>query len=354
MSRPAAGDSQKGARLADVARHAGVSIATASRAIHGAEGRVVTEELRQRVLAAASELGYVLNTNAQAVARGRADVLALVVHDISDPYFSTIAAGVMAAAGRAGRLVTLAVTNRDPQQEVAYVRTFRQNRSRAVVLVGSRTSAQHHAEALTRELAAFEAEGGRVVLVSQPLLPFDTVAFDNRGGAQELAEHLAELGYRSFGVLSGPRGLVTAADRLTGFRRGLSKHGIGLERAAVHRGEFTRDGGYQAMAELLSSGQSVDCVFATNDVMAVGAIACLRDHGRRVPQDVAVAGFDDISMLRDVAPALTSVQLPLESTGEAAAALALAPAASDRRVVTVAGRVVLRASTPPVTATELG
>jgi LacI family transcriptional regulator len=333
-------------RLEDVARLAGVSIATASRSIHGASGRVVAGHLRERVLAAAAELGYVPNVNAQAMARGRADIIGLVVHDIADPYFSTIASGVAAVAASRGALVTLAVTDRDPERELAHVQLFRRNRCRALILVGSRATGRRVAAALTRELTAFQAEGGRAAAVSQPKLPIDTVAADNLGGALELASSLVRLGYRQFGMLSGPAGLLAAADRAEGFTRGLAEHGVAPLLDDIVHSDFNRDGGYDGMGELLDAGRRVECVFAVNDVMAVGAMACLRDRGLRVPDDVAVAGFDDIPTLRDITPALTTVRLPLTDIGAAAAAMVLAPSSDKARVERVAATVVVRASTP--------
>jgi len=341
-------------RLEDVARSAGVSIATASRAIHGARGRVVSEHLRARVLSAAAELGYVPNVNAQAMARGRSQILGLVVHDIADPYFSTIASGVAMVAASSGALVTLAVTDRDPERELAHVQLFRRNRCRALILVGSRTTARRITSALTRELAAFEAEGGRAAAVSQARLPIDTLAIDNVGGARDLGSELFRLGYRKFAMLAGPGDLLTAIDRADGFTRGLREHGVALTADDVMHCEFTRDGGYAAMAKLIDAGRRVECVFAVNDVMAVGAIACLRDRGLRVPADVAVAGFDDIPTLRDITPALTTVRLPLSDIGAAVAAMVLAPRADTPKLESIAATVVVRASTPVLAGRDAG
>jgi LacI family transcriptional regulator len=207
---------------------------------------------------------------------------------------------------------------------------------------------------LTRELAAFEAEGGRAAAVSQPRLPIDTVAIDNIAGARELASALVRLGYREFGMLAGPRGLLTAIDRADGFTRGLLEHGVAPAADDVTHCDFTRDGGYAAMAKLLDAGRRVECVFAVNDVMAVGAIACLRDRGLRVPDDVAVAGFDDIPTLRDITPALTTVRLPLADIGAAAATMVLAPPADKPKVESIAATVVVRASTPGLADRDAG
>ena len=334
-------------RLADVARRAGVSLATASRVLGATSDRVVAPDLRERVQRAAAELGYVPNAHARAMASGRSNVVGLIVQDISDPYFSAIAAGVMREARAAGLLVALADTQRDPEDEVAYATAFRRDRARAIIVCGSRTTDASSSDAVAAELAAFEAEGGRAVAVSQPRLPVDTIAIENRLGAAALARALHGLGYRRFCVLAGPSALVTAGDRAAGFRDGLAQRRTRL--ASVVHSAFTRDGGYEAMGSALDDGLEADCVFAVNDVMAVGAMACLRERSVELP---GVAGFDDISTLRDITPALTTVRIELEDVGAQAARLALQPAGAQLRVQAIPTTVVLRASTPPVQSTQ--
>lgn len=330
--------------LLDVANEAGVSLATASRAFNGSTTRTVGEDLRRRVLLAADKLNYSANAPAQAVARGRTNVIGLLVHDIADPYFSSIAAGVMKAAEAHQLLVTLGSTMRRPERELDYLALLRGQRSRAVILAGSRIDDIDLSRALGKEIKAFEQSGGRVVAISQQRFGLDTVVVENRGGATALAVELASLGYRHIAVLAGPPTLLTARDRLRGFEAGLSSAGVTVQ-TVVH-GEFTRDGGYLAMQQLLDSGAPLDCVFAVNDVMAVGAMAACRDRGLRLPADLAMAGFDDIATLRDVHPALTTVQLPLEQVGAAALELVVTPAGRTPRQRRIKGEVIIRASTP--------
>ncbi len=331
--------------LQDVAQEAGVSLATASRALNGSTRRV-RDDLRQRVLAASVRLDYSANAQAQAMARGHTNVVGLLVHDIADPYFSTIAAGVMGAADRHRLLVTIASTGRRPERELEYVATLRGQRACAVILAGSRTDDAGQIGRLGAELATFEGAGGRVALISQNRLPVDTVMVENRAGARNLATELVALGHRRFAVLAGPRQLLTAKDRAAGFRAGLAHAGIALSRADVMTGEFTRDGGFAAMSVLLDRGLVSACVFAVNDVMAVGAMAALRERGLHMPRDMSVAGFDDIGTLRDVTPALTTVRLPLREVGEAALELITSAPAERPRLRRIRGEVVLRASTP--------
>ncbi|SHG68077.1 LacI family DNA-binding transcriptional regulator [Streptoalloteichus hindustanus] len=331
--------------LVQVAEHAGVSLATASRVLNGS-GRRVSAPLRERVLASASALGYRANASAQALARNSSNLVGLVVHDISDPYFSTIAAGVTEVAERAGLVVVLGTTGRDPDRERSLLATLRAHRARAVVLVGSRAVDPAATERLAAEIRSFVAEGGRVACVSQARLPTDTVVPANRAGAAALAGELVALGHRRFAALAGPTTLVTATDRLAAFRAGLAEAGVELPAEAVVHGEFTRDGGHAAALELLARRTGATCVFAVNDVMAVGAVAALRERGVRVAGDVSVAGFDDIPTLRDLVPSLSTVRLPLAEMGRCAARMALdEPPAAEHRQVSMPAEVVLREST---------
>lgn len=332
--------------LSQVAREAGVSIATASRAFNGSASRTVRKDLRDRVAAAAEHLQYVPDANAQAMARGRTTSLGLIVHDIADPYFSSIAAGVTIAAEHAGLAVTLASTQHDPSREPRFVEVLTRQRALAIVIAGGRRDDSQADALMTRALEGFRRAGGSVALIGQPLLGVDTVVIENRTGAANLARALVDLGYRSFAVLSGPAHHLTARDRCAGFCDALTELGCPVDPNAKITSDFTRDGGYDGMRTLLRQGPPVQIVFAVNDVMAVGAIAAARDGGVRVPDDVAIAGFDDIVTLRDVTPSLSTVRVPLVEVGITATELAISAQTDSPRLVHVAGTVVLRESTP--------
>jgi LacI family transcriptional regulator len=323
-------------------------LATASRALNGST-RKVNPQYRERVLAAARTLNYSPNLAAQAVAKGGTSTVALLVADISDPYFSSIASGVMSAAEDRGLFVTIGSTERRPGRETALLRVLRGQRPRSIILVGSRWATPDTDRELVEELSAFERAGGRVTMVSQPGLPFRTVDVRNREGAAALATRLIERGYRSAAILTGPPDLITGRDRTSGFADTFAEHGHAIDERWLVAGEFTRDGGFLGAAELRRRGlDGVDVVFAVNDVMAVGAMAYLRSTGVRLPEDVAVAGFDDIPGLRDVTPALTTVSLPLELIGRSAVELALGPDEDGETQVSIQGVPVLRESTPPL------
>jgi LacI family transcriptional regulator len=334
--------------LQDVADRAGVSLTTASRVVNDGSRRV-GQALADRVNRAVADLGYTANLQARAVATGQSTMIGVALRDISDPYFSSIAAGLIEVAGDGGFLLCLTSTAAHEEAEREYVALMRAQRARAVVLVGSRSDNTTARDALRAELGAFTRSGGRAACIGQDLLGVDTVRPENRAGAEALARALAALGHRRFAVLAGPRSLLTVQDRINGFTDGLSAWSVPLEAARVVHGDLSRDGGYQAMSEILAAGEPLpDCVFAVSDIMAVGALARLRAAGIDVPGDIALAGFDDIPTLRDVYPPLTTVRLPLKRLGELAARLVLGGDAPPRpRVVPVPGEVVLRDSTRP-------
>lgn len=329
--------------LNDVADEAGVSLATASRVLNGST-RKVADSYRERVMAAAQRLGYAPNISAQAMARGRANIIGLLVGDIADPYFSAITSGAMAAAEEAGLVVTVAVTGRDAERELRTVRALRGQRPRAIVLAGSRFSDATLDDELTAELDGFRSTGGQVVFISQSGLGFDTVRIENTGASRDLGERMASLGYRRAAIVAGPEPLITSTERASGFAEGFARGGGEIVRTV--RGDFNRDGGFAAGEQLAASGVSdIDIVFAASDIMAVGAMSALRQAGVTPGSDVGIAGFDDISTARDVTPPLTTVAIPLESIGRSAVEQALRTDGGEAPAP-VSGPILVRESTP--------
>lgn len=326
--------SESASTLAQVAAHAGVSLATASRALNGS-ARKVNPELQARVLASAAALGYSANVQAQAVARGTSNTVAVVVGDIADPYFSSIASGIVRVADERGLIVTITATGADAARESATLVALKGQRPRVVIVAGSRHLGDADGAA---ELEAIERGGARVALIGAAVPGLRSVAVNNRAGAAALATVLADRGYGDFVVLAGPEDLLTARDRTDGFLDVIPG-------ARVVHGAFSRDGGYETMAAMLASGERPGCVFAVADVMAVGAMAAMRDAGVEPGAGIAVAGFDDIPLVQDVTPSLTTVALPLAEIGARALELALADD-GDASAPPFDGTVTLRASTP--------
>lgn len=308
-------------RLSDVARLAGVSTATASRVLD--DSRKVQPELRQRVLDSATKLNYAPNPHARALARARDATVGVVVHDVSDPYFSEIIRGTLEVARASERMVVICDTHREPELEVAYIRHFRAQRVDALLLAGSGRLDREAEARVNAEIIGFERAGGRAVMIGRHEAVADAVLPDNAGGARQVALHLAELGHRQIGVISAPSNLTTSFDRLSGFREELARLGISLDDAQVRDGGFDRFGADRATEELLDATPGLTAVFALNDVMAIGVLAYLRRTGLRVPEDISVCGFDDIPVAADLQPALTTVTVPMLEIGRRAFALAL-------------------------------
>jgi LacI family transcriptional regulator len=339
---------EKTPTISDVARLAGVSVATASRTLTRA--RRVDPRLQARVLAAVYELSYAPNPHARALAQATDASVGVVVHDISDPYFSEIVSGMLGAAADSDRLVVFCNTYRDPERELAYVRHFRAQRVQALVLAGSGREDREFGAAMAEQILGFGATGGRAVLIGRHYAPGDAVLPDNFGGARALAAALAEMGHRLIGVISGPPQLTTTFDRLAGFRRGLEEAGIELMPGAIIAGDFSRQSGERAVHALLDAVPGLTAIFASNDVMALGALRALRGRGLRVPDDVSIAGFDDIPIASDLWPPLTTVRVPMARMGELALRMVVEPSrGSALRVEHLPTELVLRASTgrPP-------
>ncbi|MET0735179.1 MAG: LacI family DNA-binding transcriptional regulator [Microbacterium sp.] len=332
------------ATLHDVAREAGVSLATASRVLNGS-ARKVADSYRERVEAAAARLGYSANLSAQATARGTSGIIALLVADIADPYFGLIASGVARGADEAGLVVTIAITERDLGRETRLVRALRGQRPRGLILAASR-STESSAPELEQELDALAAAGGRVVALGPGARHVRSVLIDNRGGARALAAALAERGYRSAVILGALEGVRTSDDRIAGFTEGFVAGGGSQPR--VYRGGFTREAGERLMHEAITDGVSVGTVvFGVSDVIAIGALSAMRAAGRDAGADIALAGFDDIPTGRDITPALTTVRVPLEEVGYQT----LRAAVDDEWTPDAAAlelTVQLRDSTPPL------
>ncbi|MEX5262964.1 LacI family DNA-binding transcriptional regulator [Kocuria sp. CPCC 205231] len=326
--------------LSLVARHAGVSLATASRVLNGSD-RKPAEDIAERVRASAKTLGYVPNAQAQALARSTTGLIGLVVHDISDPYFSSIAKGVQRRAFADRHQLLLAAA--DGIDELSTVGAFIAHRTEAIIMAGSRR--QEINPELVAELSRYQQNGGRVVTIGQWWLDgAGAVTIDNHNAGLELTETLIQAGHRRFAFLGGPEDLVSATDRRDGFALAMGRTGLVAE--SITSNAFTSQGGYEAATSLVerrgADGARGLTVIAGNDIMALGAIAAFRHAGLVVPGDLRVAGFDDIPNLRDYSPGLTTVRFPLEEIGVMAADISLSHA--EPRTDRVVGEVIRRES----------
>ncbi|UMG93619.1 LacI family DNA-binding transcriptional regulator [Nocardioides sp. TF02-7] len=333
-------------RLQDVATEAGVSIATASRSLSGAPG--VSEAVAERVREVARQMGYVANVHARSLAAGTSRSVGLVVHEIGDPYFAEIATGVLRVGAREGLTVQICHTGRDSERELDQIRMLVANRVGAIVVAGSGFVDPALQAAAKSDLQAYRAAGGRVAVIGRHHLGVDAVLPDNVGGGRAVAEHLLDLGHRRMAIATGSRQLTTIVDRLAGVAEAFAGAGLDFSGVPVVEAEFTRAGGKLAAERILADHPEVTAVLALNDDMAIGILSVLRARGIRVPEQVSVAGFDDVTVAQDLAPSLTTVRLPMVDMGEQALELALRdPAVRPRRRVAGADLVVRDSTAPP-------
>jgi DNA-binding LacI/PurR family transcriptional regulator len=305
MSTRAAG-SPRPPTLATVAAVAGVSPATVSRVVNGSAP--VTPQVRDAVEAAIERLGYVPNRAARSLVTRRTDSIGLVVREpmrfgLADPYLSSMmVAASQSLVGTGVQLVLMLAENDEDHARLGHY--VRGGHVDGVMLVSV-----HDGDPLPAQLIR---AGIPTVLGSRPMTPVEGgtyVDVDSEGGARAVAERLLAAGRARVGTVAGPQDMSAAVDRLRGFRAAL--HEAGAPPPPVAFGGFTRETGEAAMRQLLEREPDLDAVFAANDLMALGAMTVLKAAGRRIPDDVAVVGFDDVEPARHAEPPLTTVHQPI-------------------------------------------
>ncbi|MFD8523937.1 LacI family DNA-binding transcriptional regulator [Streptomyces capillispiralis] len=305
--------------LEEVAALAGVGRGTVSRVINNAAG--VKDSTRRAVQRAIAELGYVPNLAARSLAGRRADAVALVMTEpdwrqFGEPFFSEIVRSVGDALTdtKVQLLLTLVRTDAERQRLVEYARGGRVD--------GVMLMSVHAEDALPDMLA----EVGLPTVLLGRRSGDESVTYvdaDNVGGARSAVAHLLGRGRRAVAAITGPLDMYVAQCRLRGYREALERADVEGRPSWIVQGDFSEDSGRQAMAELIERAPEVDAVFAASDTMAAGALTALRAAGRRVPEDVAVIGFDDFPLARRTEPQLTTVRQPLEQIGRAMVRLLL-------------------------------
>ncbi|QNE77157.1 LacI family DNA-binding transcriptional regulator [Streptomyces finlayi] len=297
--------------LEEVAAKAGVGRGTVSRVINGSPR--VSDSTRATVEAAVNELGYVPNRAARALAGNRTDAIALVVPEpetrfFAEPYFSDIVRGVGAALADTEMqlLLTLAGNDRERRRLAQYLTAHRVD---GVLLVS--VHADDPLPDLLEQLGMPCVISGRRH-AAEPLASVDS---DNFEGGRSAVNHLISRGRRSIATITGRLDVYGAQRRLDGYREAVAAAGMAPDERLIAPADFTEEGGARAMRELLARCPEVDAVFIASDVMAAGARQVLREAGRRVPDDIAMIGFDDSAVARHMDPPLTSVRQPTEEMG---------------------------------------
>lgn len=294
-----------------VAEHAGVSIATVSRTL--ADSRKVSSATRQRVMQAIEDLGFEPNPSARRLAYMKTETIALVFPDISGPFYSTVIRGVEQEAGCHNYNVLIYGTH-GKESSGRYLRTLSSKVDGLIIMARSVDE---------ESLWSLERQGVPFVLMghSNGQLQCSTIAVDNEVGAYKAAAHLLGHGHQRIGIITGPENSPDNKGRLQGYQKALLDAGIALQTNRVVSGNFKYEGGQIAILKLLESSSRPTAALAANDEMAIGAIDAAQQRGLRVPEDLAVIGFDDIEMSALTHPSLTTVRQPMQLLGEAAVTL---------------------------------
>ena len=300
--------------IQDVAKRAGVAPITVSRVINNSG--YTSEETRARVEAAVAELGYVPNRLARGLRSKQTQTLGLVLTDITNPFWTTVARGVEDAAEAEGFSVILCNTDESEAKQDDYLHVLLQKQVDGFVLAPARSSAT--------AVTMIHRQNVPVVVIDRRVpVDVDTVRCDSEGGAYQLTQHLLDLGHRHIAILSGSPAVSTAEDRVAGYRRALADAGLPVDEAYIFHREFTQTAGaemaQQAMArQTLALSPRPTALFAVNNFIAIGALKALREMALRVPDDVSLVAFDDLPQALVIEPFLTVASQPAYEMGRRA------------------------------------
>ncbi|MFF9217759.1 LacI family DNA-binding transcriptional regulator [Streptomyces viridosporus] len=316
------------ATMADVARSAGVSVATVSHVLNGT--RPVLPHTHRAVLDAVEELGYTPNTLARSLVTSRTRSIGLAVSAISNPYFTEILQGVEAKALEHGYSLLIADPHDDPEHERKVVHLLHERRVEGVIAAPSAQPAgllaylgRHRVPAVFLDRVVDDPEDGDA--------RFDQVCAENTGPTARLVTHLAELGHRRIALVAGLPGLSTTAERIAGYRHGLAAAGLPYDERLLAHGDSASAGAERATAALLSLEPRPTALVTANNTMTIGALRALRAHGLSVPEDIALCCFDDFAWADLFSPRLTAIAQPSRDIGAHAVQVLLERLAAPER-----------------------
>jgi LacI family transcriptional regulator len=325
------------ATVQDVAQAAGVSASTVSRALNGSG--YAAEAVRQRVFAAAARIGYVPDANARNLRQGTSRAIGVLVSDLRNPFYANLAVGIEKAVREAGLQMLLTNDSADIDDELEAARTLVAMRVPGVIM----TPVSNKAVTLLRD------NGIAVVQVDRRVGRGDVVLGGNEPAAYQLTSHLIELGHQRIALIIDETRWVTGAGRLAGYQRAHRENGLPLDESLVAFTSFDAAAAAETTSQLLDVRPDVTAVFAANNVLAQGAFEAIGRSGRRMPDDISLAGYDDVPWMSMVQPRLTTVSQHTEEMGRRAAELLLSrlgtPKAGRSRTIEVDSSLVVRDST---------
>ncbi|MGQ9780116.1 MAG: LacI family DNA-binding transcriptional regulator [Bacillota bacterium] len=316
-------------RIKDVAQAAGVSVATVSRVLNGSEK--VGPETRQRVLQAIERLRYTPDASAKALRSRRTNLIGVVIPDVSSIYYLELLKGIENTAIESNYNLIICDAQNSALRETEYMKLLSSRRVDGFIIVNTLMPEE--------EVAGLARRGFPFVLIGRVFKSADvsSILVDNRTGASQAVEHLIQHGHKRIAYIHGMFH-PDDEERFVTYRKTLAEHGMAFDPQLVERGHFTEEGGAQALQRLLQKTE-FSAVFAANDEMAIGAMEKARQLGIRVPEDLAIVGFDNIRLARHVIPGLTTVEMPKYQLGAMAAKKLLETLANEHIVYE---RVVLK------------
>ena len=326
--------------ISDVADHAGVSPATVSRVIQGAKN--VRPATRAKVERAIQELGYVPSAVAQSLRSKRTRSLALVVSDITNPFWTTIARGVEDGAQRHDYSVLLCNTDEDLAKQLRYLDFLISQQVDGVIIAPYNSDAEHLDKLRRRNIPT--------VIIDRRIdgWDVDSVSGDSVAGARALVQHLIGLGHERIAIITGPVSTSTAEDRILGYNMALAEAGLPIDQRLIQRGEFRHTSGEELTYRLLDEDLAPTAIFAANNAIAMGVIDAAAKRNLRIPQDIALVAFDDVPSASRLFPFLTVVAQPVYEIGVHATQLLLSRLDSEvslqPRHVVLPSRLIVRHS----------
>src|SRR6201997_655244 len=300
------------AKLRDVASRAGVASSTISRYLNGS--LQLPSPTRNRVQAAIAELNYRPNALARSLQAGRSYILGLILPDLSNPFFTSVADAAAAAAYREGYSILLCATGNDPNREAHYVNLLVAGQLDGLIYLGA-----HRRNAALETMRRTELP---IIIVDEEIegVAGGRLFVDNRRGGYLATEHLLHLGHRNIAFIGGEVDLLTTVERRRGYEDALLERGLAPQRKQMFLGEYTTAFGARATRELLAEVGPTG-IFAASDVVAIGVLQAARQLGLIIPEDLSLVGFDDIPMAEMLAPPLTTIWQPAEDLGRTAVLL---------------------------------
>jgi LacI family repressor for deo operon, udp, cdd, tsx, nupC, and nupG len=335
--------------IKDIARQAGVSHSTVSRAL--SDSPLVNTRTKARIRRLAGEMGYSPDAQARSLVKGRTLTFGVVVTTISDPFIAEVVQSIESTAHDHGYSVILASSNSEPKREIAAVAMLRSKRVDGVIVTSSRVGAVY--------LEHLERIGAPVVLINnnrEDSGPYTfSITVDNRHGGRLATQHLLEGGHKRIAYITGRDDHSSDAGRREGYCEALEAAGIGFDQALIQPGNGRSDGGQRALPALLELEDRPTAVFCYNDMTAIGLILAARQSGLRMPADLAVVGFDDIPIASFACPPLTTIAQPKHEMGKRAVEMALElldPAEGGEPMTNIVfkGRLVVRESSGSLSA----